>query len=98
MTFLTTLDEAKAIATALGSIGGGVTEVYIPEYTTGPFPTPRDGERLFHHFRFQNGASGMNAGAVKWTMQSCPGRWPLMLAEEVEREANKPRWPWEVPA
>ncbi len=92
-----TLEEAKRIATALGTIGGGVlpykadipeeSGIYIPEYY-GPFATPVDGEKKFYHLRFRNGADGFNAGLVKATMEYSPTRWPLMVATEVNASAK----------
>lgn len=94
-TVLTTRKEAEGIAAQLTAIGLTVTEIYIPQFTNGPFPTPQDGDKKFYHFRFLNGASGFNAGQIRWTMLCCPGRWPIMITEEVAREAGKPRMPWE---
>lgn len=84
---LATLDEAKAIAAKLSGIGGGVADVYIPQYY-GPFATPENGTAKFYHFRFHNGADGFNAGLVRTTMQYFPTRWPLMIATEVNAAAN----------
>lgn len=87
MSQFVTHDDAKAIALQLATIGGGVlpehpdqsvSGIYIPDY--GPFPTPSQGEAKFYHFRFRNGASGLNAGLVKGIMQTFPTRWPLMIA------------------
>lgn len=102
MTQYTTLDEAKTIAKQLSEIGGGVlpynsddsdaSGIYIPEYLQGPFATPTDGDRKFYHFRFRNGADGINAGLVKAIMQMCPTRWPMMIAIDVNAAAIQPRW------
>jgi hypothetical protein len=56
--------------------------IYIPEYA-GPFATPQDGNSKFYHFRFRNGADGINAGLVLGTMHYAPTRWPIMIAQEV---------------
>jgi hypothetical protein len=79
---LATLDEAKAIAAKLGSIGGGVADIYIPEYF-GPFAAPEQGDRKFYHFKFKNGADGFNVGLIRTTMQYSPSRWLMMIATEV---------------
>ena len=86
---LATIDEAKQIAKELGTIGGGVAAIEIPQYF-GPFAAPEDGDKKFYHFRFQNGADGFNVGLVRCTMQIFPSRWPLMVATEVNAAAKKP--------
>lgn len=80
---LATSEEAQQIATALGSIGGGVVETYIPEYG-GPYVVPENGPSKFYHFRFANGAEGFNVGLIRAFMQYSPMRWPMMIATEVE--------------
>lgn len=84
---LATLDEAKAIAAKLANIGGGIKDIYIPEYT-GPFATPQIGDSKFYHFRFYNGAEGFNAGLVRSFMNAYPTSWPNMIATEVARCAR----------
>lgn len=86
---LATIEEAKSIATRLGSIGGGVADIYIPEYT-GPYSAPENGSAKFYHFRFKNGADGFNVGLIRTTMQYNPSRWPLMISTEVN--ATAPQW------
>ncbi len=98
----TTLDEAKDIAKKLDDIGGGVlpyiapeddpdgnSGIYIPEYSQGPFRTPSDADRKFYHFRFRNGAEGLNAGLIRGTMRFSPARWKDMVTLEVNA-AHKP--------
>lgn len=63
--------------------------IYIPAYTTGPFPTPNESERQFYHFRFRNGADGINAGLVFEMMAYSPLRWPTQLALEVKAAARR---------
>ena len=82
-----TIEEAKAIATKLGVIGGGVADTYIPD-NYGPFATPENGTAKFYHFRFHNGAAGFNVGLVRTTMLYYPSRWPLMISTEVNAVAN----------
>lgn len=101
----TTLEEAQNIAKMLGNIGNGVlpytpdnpqkSGIYIEEYPFGTFPTPQDGERKFYHFRFTNGAHGINAGLVLREMQIFPTRWPLMVKQEVDAAAGQKPFPWE---
>jgi hypothetical protein len=79
---LATIEEAKSIATRLGSIGGGIADIYIPEYM-GPYSAPENGTAKFYHFRFRNGADGFNVGLVRTTMQYFPSRWPIMISTEV---------------
>ncbi len=86
---LATREEADQIAKALGSIGGGVVEIYIPEYG-GPYVVPEDGPRKFYHFRFQNGAEGFNVGLIRSFMQYSPMRWPMMIETEVTAAGRKP--------
>jgi hypothetical protein len=78
-----TYEEAQSIASQLGPIGGGVKDIYIPEYL-GPFSTPEMGERKFFHFRFQNGAEGFNVGLVRTTIRQFANSWPSMIGLEVE--------------
>ena len=80
---LATREEAQQIAQALGSIGGGVVDTYIPEYG-GPFTAPENGEAKFYHIQFANGAEGFNVGLIRAFMQYSPMRWPTMIATEVE--------------
>jgi hypothetical protein len=89
MNELTTIEEAKALAAKLGSIGGGVAEIYVPEYL-GPFATPQNGDSKFHHFKFHNGAGGFNAGLIRNLMLCFPSRWLLMIATEVNTTASFP--------
>jgi hypothetical protein len=88
-----TLDYAKALALQLNAIGGGVkpitvdpntSGIYIPQYG-GPYETPvgADASLKFYHFRFRNGAEGINAGLVDNLMHVFPTRWPAMLAADV---------------
>lgn len=79
---LSTMEEAKKIAALLGTIGGGVADIYIPEYL-GPFSAPENGEAKFYHFKFRNGADGFNVGLVRSTMTFFPSRWPVMISTEV---------------
>lgn len=96
----TTLEEARTIANSLYEIGGGVlpynskdndkSGIYIPEYTTGPFMTPSDGDKKFYHFRFKNRADGINAGLVKSVQLTNPTRWPMMIALDVAQAVKPP--------
>lgn len=86
---LSTYVEAAQIAKQLGSIGGGVTETYIPEYE-GPFVPPSDGINQFLHFKFANGADGFNVGLIRAFMQYSPFRWPMMINSEVEAARKVP--------
>ncbi len=56
--------------------------IYIPSFA--PFDTPSQGDKKFYHFRFRNGAEGVNAALVKATMMMCPTRWPFMIAIDVQ--------------
>lgn len=85
---LATPEEAAEIAKALGGIGGGVTDTYVPEYG-GPFVPPENGTAKFLHFRFANGAEGFNVGLIRAFMQYSPLRWPVMISTEVEREKKR---------
>ncbi len=79
--------EAKEIAEKLGNIGGGVKEAYVPEYS-GPFaPWVVNGAK-FLHFRFNNGAEGVNVGLVRETIAKNPFTWPNMIGSEVAAMAN----------
>lgn len=78
---LVTLAQARAIAACLGSIAGGVATIFIPPYSL--FSAPSDGDFLFYHFSFVNGASGFNTGLIWQSMLSFPYTWPAMLATSV---------------
>ena len=84
-----TLEEAKAIAAKLTSVGGGVADIYVAEMV-GPFSAATIGDARFYHFRFRNGADGFNVGLIRTMMQSNPSRWPLMLAAEVNSASSSP--------
>lgn len=93
---LATLDEAKAIATQLATIGGGIkpitddpatSGIYLPQYG-GPYAAPEDGDSKFYFFRFENGADGFNVGLVRTTMQVFPSRWLMMVSTEVNAAAS----------
>ena len=79
---LATMEEAKAIAQQLNTTGGGVKEVYIPEYL-GPYAVPESGNSKFFHYRFANGAEGVNVGLVRTLMKQCPTTWLNMIGIEV---------------
>lgn len=65
--------------------------VYIPEYAGGsPVPTPADGQNKFYHFRFRNGAEGINAGLVRDAIAYSPVFWPQMIASSVNAAARVP--------
>mgnify|MGYP000662176818 CR=1 FL=1 len=84
---LTSIEEAKMLASRVGTLGGGVVDIYIPEYA-GPFTAPKEGELRFYHFKFGSGVSGFNAGLIRETMRLFPSRWPLMLATELDAAAR----------
>ncbi|HEY3740005.1 MAG TPA: hypothetical protein VGL53_09180 [Bryobacteraceae bacterium] len=79
---LSTMDEAKAIAAQLGTLGGGVKDIYIPDYE-GPFNAPSNGNSMFYHFRFNDGAEGFNVGLIRTLMKSFPTTWMNMIATEI---------------
>ncbi len=79
---LATMDEAKGISTLLGSAGGGVRDIYIPEYD-GPWAAPEMGSSKFYHFRFSNGAEGFNVGLIRTLMKQCPTSWLNMVITEI---------------
>ncbi len=85
---LATMEEAKDIAAKLSAIGGGVAEIYIPDYL-GPYAPPEDGAAKFYHFKFRNGADGFNVGLVRTVMLYFPSRWPLMIATEVNASVRR---------
>lgn len=84
---LTTMDEAKAIAAQLGTLGGGVKDIYIPDYE-GPFSAPSNGASMFYHFRFNDGAEGFNVGLIRTLMKSFPTTWMNMIATEIGYQVN----------
>jgi hypothetical protein len=86
---LSTMEEAKAIAAKLGTIGGGVADIYDPsENDHNPFLARPDGEAKWYHFRFKNGVDGFNVGLIRTFMQVFPSRWPLMVSTEVDAAAK----------
>lgn len=82
-----TMDEAKSIAKQLGTMGGGVRDIYVPDYF-GPFSAPDMGPAKFLHYRFANGADGFNVGLIRTTMNLFPWCWPQMIGTEVYRGAK----------
>ena len=68
---LATIEEAKAIALQLSTVGNGVKDIYIPQYD-GPYTAPEVGNSKFYHLRFNNGAEGFNVGLVRTLMKQCP--------------------------
>lgn len=87
---LATLAEANEIKAKLGSMGGGVTDIYVPPYGA-PFAPPQDGDAMFYHLTFANGATGFNVGLIRVTIKNNPTRWPLMLATEIEAAGRAAR-------
>ena len=83
MSQLSTYTEAAEISDLIGTIGGGVSRTYIPEYQQ--FTAPEDGDQKFLHFDFKNGSTGHNVGLIRSLIANSPTRWPIMLATEVER-------------
>lgn len=111
---LATYDEARAMRTYLGTIGGGVLDgddekgvqfvanpsmpwlpptqqipgIYVPSWEGGPggFAVPHDGDKRFLHFRFKNGASGMNVGLIIDKFRRYPNS-PAYVLGEIAREA-----------
>lgn len=83
---LSTLAEAQQLKAEIGGLGGGVTEIYVPTWMPGPgaFPEPRIDEARFYHFRFANGAEGINVGLVRETKKRYPTRWLSEIARDME--------------
>jgi hypothetical protein len=86
---LATIDQANAMKAEIGSIGGGVVDTYIPEYE-GPFSPPSNGDAMFYHFRFADGAEGVNVGLLIQQSKVFPTTWLNMLAEEIANQLNPP--------
>jgi hypothetical protein len=84
---LATMDEAKAIAAQLGTLGNGVKDIYIPDYE-GPFSPPSSGTSMFYHFRFNDGAEGFNVGLIRTLMKSFPTTWMNMIATEISYQVK----------
>lgn len=78
---LATFEEAVDIKAKLGSIGGGVVNIYVPEYSY--FKAPENGAAKFLHFDFANGARGINVGLVRETIKRNPFSWTAMLAADI---------------
>lgn len=76
---LVTPDEAKQIAAAIGDLGGGVTQIYIPPYV-GPELQPGEGDAQMFEFTFATGATGYNAGLIWRMMINAPFTWPAQIA------------------
>lgn len=85
---LATHDEAKALAAELGSVGGGVREIYLGFWLPQGGPQPQgevDGTlTLPWLFRFNNGIDGVNVGLVRETKKRYPTRWLAEVARDVE--------------
>jgi len=63
------------------NIGGGVIETYV-------IKNPQ-GSPDFRHFTFNNGATGINAGLCRVTIEKNPQTWPEMLAADINGAAPK---------
>lgn len=84
---LATFEEAVQIKATLGALGGGVTNIYVPDYSV--FSAPKDGNRQFLHFDFANGAKGLNVGLIRETIKRNPFTWPAMLALDISQMVRK---------
>lgn len=82
---LATMEEAKAIALKLSSLGGGVKDIYIPPFL-GPYSAPENGDAKFYCFRFANGAEGFSVGLIRSLMTAFPMSWLNMVGTEVSRQ------------
>lgn len=85
---LATKEESLKIVAMLGNIGGGVKELYIPQFQ-GPYSAPEFGDSKFYHVDFYNGSTGHNIGLIRTTMEFFPTRWVLMVATEVEETKSQ---------
>lgn len=87
---LSTLTEALELKNILGNIGKGVSEIYVPQYG-GPFAPPQDLStgRKFYHFRFNNGADGINVGLVRETLEKDPNTGLQRIALDVNAGEKK---------
>lgn len=83
---LSTISEALELSSLLGGIGKGVKDIYIPEYG-GPFKAPEIGNSKFYHFRFNNGAEGLNVGLVRETLKKDPNTGLQRIALDVSQSA-----------
>lgn len=79
---LATMEQAQAISKQLSGVGGGVKDIYIPEYG-GPYVVPELGNSKFYHLRFKDGAEGFNVGLIRTLMHQCPTTWLNMITTEV---------------
>lgn len=76
---LATWKQARNLAPMLESVGGGVlpetgnpltSGIYVPQWLGGPAAHPEPSQAVegdtkwFLHFRFRNGAEGMNVGLI----------------------------------
>ena len=84
---LATIEEAKAIALQLSTVGNGVKDIYIPQYD-GPYTAPEVGNSKFYHLRFNNGAEGFNVGLVRTLMKQCPTTWLNMVTTEIRYQVK----------
>lgn len=78
--------QANDLKAMLGTMGGGVTAIYVPDYQI--FPTPDAGDKKFYHMDFANGVKGLNVGLVLDTIKRNPFTWTGMIAATL---AEKPR-------
>lgn len=87
---LSTLSEALELSELLCDIGKGVSEIYVPAYG-GPFAPPEESStnRKFYHFRFNNGAEGINVGLVRETLEKDPANGLSRIALDVAQGEKK---------
>ena len=78
-----TLSQATVTALQMDSkgIGGGIRDIYV-------IANPQNSPDV-RHFRFANGAEGVNAGLCRVTITNNPQAWPQMLAQDVANVTPK---------
>ena len=80
---LATLSQATVTALQMNQkgLGGGVKDIYVVSNA--------QNDPDFRHYSFYNGASGLNAGLCRVTIQNNPETWPEMLAKDISDSMPK---------
>lgn len=97
---LATIEQARALVSTLAQYGMTVkpevadqaeSGIYVPLWSDFGGPIPADGDAKWYHFRFTNGAEGINVGLIQDRLKrypNSPGYVLRSLAEEVSRIAE----------
>jgi hypothetical protein len=94
---LATLTEARALAEELKNYGLIINSesedqnksgIYLPDWRTEGGPSPNEGDALWYHFRFTNGADGVNVGLIQDRLSRYPNS-PAYVFRSLVEEINQ---------